>query len=105
MVAAAFAATLHMPNRARYVWDYDVDEATFAAILAGELCIGRLDRDWAAVRLIEYAPFREIVDCLGFAALVQNWPRWRQRVRSPSRRRGLDFASQWLAAHRPELVV
>ncbi|MDA0245295.1 MAG: hypothetical protein OT477_17910 [Chloroflexi bacterium] len=42
--------------RLPYVWDYDIDEATFHAILAGEVTLGRLNRDWAAVRLLEYAP-------------------------------------------------
>lgn len=94
-----------MPDRARYVWDYDLDEPTFAAVLAGEKCVGRLDRDWAAVRLIEYAPYREIIARIGFAELVRNWPRWRQRVRAPSRLRGLDFATEWLVANRPDLVA
>lgn len=105
MVAAAFAAKSHMQNRARYVWHYDVDEATFSAILSGESSVGRLDRDWAAVRLLEYAPYGEIVRRLGYASLLRNWPRWRQRVRAPSRRRGLDFASQWLSENRPDLVA
>ena len=38
-------------SRLPYVWDYDIDEATFHAILAGEVTLGRL----AAVRLLEYA--------------------------------------------------
>ncbi|MCO6450620.1 MAG: hypothetical protein J5I90_07500 [Caldilineales bacterium] len=92
------------PTRARlpYVWDYDIDEATFDAMLAGEVSLGRLDRDWAVVRLIEYAPYDEIVQKLGFAALVNGWPRWRERVRSASIKRGLDFLIEWLPEHHPE---
>ena len=48
-----------MAGRLAFVWDYDIDAAQFQAPLAGELAIGRLNRDWAAIRL------------LGFAALVQ----------------------------------
>jgi hypothetical protein len=87
-----------------YVWDYDIDEAAFREMLAGRLTIGRLDRDWAAVRLLEYAPYREIIRMLGFRALVQGWPRWRRRIRAEDRRRGFDFLTEWLPQHHPELL-
>lgn len=90
--------------RLPYVWDYELTEAQFRDILAGRLTLGRLDRDWAAVRLLDYAPYRDIVRLLGYRALVEGWPRWRSRVRSQSRRRGFDFLVSWLPAHHPELL-
>ena len=72
-----------MSSRPPYVWDYDIDETQFREILAGRRTAGRLDRDWAAVRLLEYAPYREIVRLLGFPALVQGWPTWRNKIRIP----------------------
>jgi len=56
------------------------------------------------VRLLEYAPYREIVRLLGFRALVEEWPVWRPFVRSQSRRRGVDFLVQWIPKHHPELL-
>ena len=47
-----------MAARLPYVWDIDQDQ--FREMLAGRLTIGRLNR-WVVVRLIEYAPYREIV--------------------------------------------
>jgi hypothetical protein len=91
-------------SRPAYVWDYDLDEATFGDLLAGRRQVGRLNRDWAAVRLLEYAPYTEIIHKLGFGALVEGWPRWRDRIRSPSRRRGFDFLVEWLPKHHPELL-
>jgi hypothetical protein len=91
--------------RLPFVWDYDLDEAAFRALLAGERTIGRLDRDWAAVRLLDYGDYADIVRMLGFRALLEGWPRWRGRVRSESRRRGLDFVVRWLAERRPDLVA
>ena len=85
-----------------YLWDHDIDEDQFRSILAGELVLGRLDRDWAAMRLIEYAPYTDIVHMIGFGGLVRDWPRWRDRVRSQSRKRGLDFLVEWLPQHHPE---
>jgi hypothetical protein len=91
-------------GRPPWVWDYDIDERQFRALLAGELTIGRLDRRWAAVRLLEYGSYRDIVHLLGFRSLVRGWPEWRDHVRSRTRRRGLDFLVGWLPEHHPELV-
>jgi len=87
-----------------YVWDYDIDEAQFCLLLDGKQQIGWLDRDWAAIRLLEYAPYPEIVRLLGFQRLVEGWPRWREHIHSQSRRRGFDFLTTWLPTHYPELV-
>lgn len=91
-------------RRPDYVWDYDLDEGRFRALLAGEIKIGRLDRDWAAVRVLEYAPYAEIIRLLGFVALERGWDRWREQIRSDSRRRGLDFVVWWLQTIRPDLL-
>jgi len=91
-------------SRLPYVWDYEMTEAEFEAILRGEAQFGRLDRDWAAVRLLEYAPYRDIIRLLGYRALLAGWPRWRAQVRSVSRKRGLDFLAAWLPEHHPELL-
>ena len=93
-----------MSDRLPYVWDYDIDEATFQDLLEGRSRLGRLDRDWAAVRLLEYAPYPEIVRRLGFGGIVAGWRRWRPRIRSESRQRGFDFLVRWLPEHHPELL-
>jgi hypothetical protein len=90
--------------RPAWVWDYDIDAEQFAGLLAGTLTIGRLDREWAVLRLLEYAPYAEIVRLLGFRDIVEGWPRWRQRIRSKTRRRGFDFLVEWLPQHHPELL-
>ena len=87
-----------------YLWDYDFDEAQFRAVLEGKTTIGRLDSDWAAIRLLDYASYPDIVHLLGFRRLVEGWPRWREHVRSQNRRRSLDFLTVWLPVHYPDLV-
>lgn len=91
-------------SRLPWVCDYDIDEVEFRGLLSGERTLGRLDQQWAAVRLLEYAPYRDIVRLLGFRALVSMWPKWRAHLRSTSRRRGLDFLVAWLPKHHPELL-
>jgi hypothetical protein len=88
--------------RSNYLWDVDLDEEQFIALLDGKTTIGRLDSDWAAVRLLDYAPYPEIVRLLGFKRLLQGWPKWRDRIRSTSRQRSFDFLASWLPAHRSE---
>lgn len=91
-------------GRLPFVWDYDVSDEQFRALLAGGAPLGRLDRDWAAVRLLEYAPYDRIRAFLSLADLVRDWPRWRLRIRSVTRRRGLDFLVRWVATERPDLL-
>lgn len=91
-------------QRFLYVWDYDINEQQFREILDGRSVFGRLNQDWAARRLLEYAPYEEIVRLLGFRRLLQNWPRWRPYIRSESRRRGLDFLAKWLPEKHPECL-
>jgi len=93
-----------MGQRLPFIWDYDIDETRFREILAGRLKIGRLDRRWAAVRLLEYAPYREILHILGWRELLRGWPEWRRQIRSESRRRGFDFLARWIPAQHPELL-
>ena len=87
-----------------YVWDYDINEEQFRAMLGGRLTIGRLGRRWAGVRLVEYAPYREVVRMLGYRGIVEGWPEWRRHVRSPAVRRGFDFLVQWLQQNHGELL-
>jgi hypothetical protein len=91
-------------RRLPWVWDYEIDEEQFRSMLGGERTMGRLDQRWAAVRLIEYASYADIVRLLGFRLLIEGWPRWRSHVRSVSRRRGIDFLVDWLPKHHPELL-
>lgn len=94
-----------MGNRAKYVWDHELSQEEFDALLEGRLRRGALDRDWAAVRLIEWASYDELIRRIGYAALAREWPRWRARVRSEAQRRGLDFLVEWLRQRHPELLT
>jgi hypothetical protein len=87
-----------------YVWDYEMDEAQFRDLLDGKKTIGRLDSNWAAIRLLDYAPYPDIVRLLGFKRLVDGWPKWRLHVRSKNRQRSFDFLAKWLPENHPELV-
>lgn len=92
-----------MEKRYSLVWDYDVNEREFLGILEGRRSLGRLNQDWAAIRLLEYGSYEEIVHLIGYSRLIQKWPDWRGHIRSQSRRRGFDFLVNWLPKNHPEV--
>lgn len=91
-------------RRTPYLWDYELDREQFLEILNGQRTQGRLNQDWAARRLLEYAPYDEIIRMLGYKRIVENWSRWRKGIRSKSRKRGFDFLVQWIPEKHPELL-
>jgi hypothetical protein len=91
-------------SRLAFVWDYDINEEQFRDLLSGRQSLGSLDRDWAAVRLLEHASYRQVLAFLNLGELVRGWPAWRSRVRSVTRRRGFDFLVEWLSRERVDLL-
>lgn len=87
-----------------YLWDYNLDAAQFYEILNGRLVKGRLNQDWATRRVLEYASYDEIIRLIGYKRLVENWSRWRGKIRSKSRVRGFDFLVKWLPEKHPEYL-
>jgi len=104
LVEARGSSEESIAGRLPYVWDYDIDEDQFRALLEGRETMGRLDRDWAATRLLEHASWKEIRRLMSLGDLVRGWSGWRERIRSSSRRRGFDFLVEWLPRHHPELL-
>jgi len=82
-----------MQSRYPWLWDSDLDNSGFEAALQGR---GERDGRWAMARLIEYAPFTEIKRLLPRERFLQDWPEIAPRVRSHTRRAGMDFFYRWL---------
>ena len=91
-------------GRAKYVWDYDLTQEQFDRMLVGEYEDGHLNQDWAAVRLIEWAKYEDMIRLIGFPMLVKNWSRWRSRIRSQQQRESFDFLVGWVPQYHPELL-
>ena len=94
-----------MENRFYFLWDYKLSNNEFLDILDGRLERGRLDQDWAMIRLLEHGKYDDIVRLMGYKKIISHWPRLRERVRSQERKRGFDFLVEWLPANHPELLV
>lgn len=85
-----------MSEQYAWLWDVEMDAATFERCLHGERALGRFDADWALVRLLEYAPYREIRQLLPVQRFIRRWPDLAPRVRSAARREGTEFLRTWL---------
>lgn len=79
-----------------WLWDVQMTNEVFDAILRGGVTAGQYDREWAALRLIEYAPYRDIRRLLADQAVLDLWPSLAGKIRSRSRREGMEFLVQWL---------
>ena len=90
-----------MQSRYPWLWDTDLDNEGFDALLDGRRAVEGRDDGWAMVRLIEYAPFNEIKRLLPREAFLRRWPELSPRVRSETRRKGMDYFHRWLNEHPP----
>ena len=93
-----------MSKRIAFIWDYDIDEEKLQSLLSGSVTIGRLNKRWALLRLLEYAPYSEIIRLIGYRGIVNCWPELRDNIRSKSRKRGFDFLVEWLKNYHSDLL-
>ncbi len=84
-----------MDARYPWLWDTDMDNCTFDALLAGRTSLPCFDTRWAMLRLVEYAPFAEIKRLLPVDGFLALWPSLLGQVRSGMRRDGMDFMYRW----------
>lgn len=92
-LARAVAADTFLPVSDRYawLWDVDWDAAAFDAVLWGRADVPLERRQWALLRLIEYAPYSEIRRLLPRDFFIEQWPALASRVWSRMRREGMAF--------------
>jgi hypothetical protein len=84
-----------MTHRCPWLWDVDLDSASFEALLAGGSGSLPHDRRWALLRLVEYAPYAEIRRLLPLDYFLEAWPSLAPRMRSQTRRQGMEFYYEW----------
>jgi hypothetical protein len=81
-----------------WLWDVDMDSARFQRTLAGQERDGFFDQAWALVRLIDYAPYPDILRLMPRQAFVTLWPQIESHIRSATRREGMAFVREQLLA-------
>ena len=88
------------PERYPWLWDVPMDAAAFRRILSGESAQHGRDWRWALVRLIEYAPYQDICRLLPVERFLAGWPEIAGRIRSETRREGMEFLRSELLKRR-----
>lgn len=89
-----------MQARYPWLWDVEMDNTAFEAVLRGKEEKPPHDQCWAITRLLEYAPYSDIRRLLPDDILLQRWPEVALRLRSKARREGMAFVCQWLQERR-----
>ncbi len=82
-----------------WLWDVDMDAARFQRTLAGLEQHKDFDQPWALIRLIDYAPYHDILRLLPRRDFVRLWPQIEGRIRSATRREGMAFVREQLLRH------
>ena len=78
-----------------WLWDTDMGNDRFDEYLT---CadISSDEAQWAMLRLIEYAPFRDFKRMMPAKRFAIIWPRISRRVRAESERDAMNFYHHWL---------
>ena len=78
-----------------WLWDTDMGNDRFDEYL-NHADVSSKEAQWAMLRLIEYAPYRDLRRMLPARRFVKMWPRIARRVRAREEREGMDFFHHWL---------
>ncbi|MDA1273792.1 MAG: hypothetical protein O2960_07040 [Verrucomicrobia bacterium] len=84
-----------MKTRFPWLWDTELDNAEFEALLRSYVAKPPHDARWAMLRLIEYPPYSSVRRLLPRERFLNAWPELGSRVRSRARREGMEFLYQW----------
>jgi hypothetical protein len=89
-----------MKARFPWLWDTELGNEDFEVLLRGEGVSAGHDVRWALLRLIEYAPYSDLRRHLPRERFLREWPALSPRVRSRTRREGMEFLYHWFQEHR-----
>lgn len=76
------------------VWDYDLPQEEFEAILRGEKVLGNLDQSWAIARILENLNYYEAMKLISPDLLRKNWELVKSKLFKVSIKKGYEFVLQ-----------
>ena len=83
------------PRKYPWLWDVPFGNERFDAALNGHGA-WPYDERWAMIRLIEYAPYRDLKRMLPKQRFVEMWPDISKNIRAREEREGMEFCYQQL---------
>ncbi|MCL2104707.1 MAG: hypothetical protein FWH21_06605 [Kiritimatiellaeota bacterium] len=78
-----------------WLWDTDMGNARFDEYLT-QAEMSSYDARWAMLRLIDYAPYRDLQRMLPIQRFLTMWPQISTKIRPRELREGMDFVHQWI---------
>lgn len=76
------------------VWDYNLTQPEFEAILAGEKVLGNMDQNWAIVRVLENLNYYDAMNLVSLNTLRSNWQEIQPKLFNSSIKNGYEFILQ-----------
>jgi hypothetical protein len=76
------------------VWDYNLPQEEFEAILRGEKSLGSLDQTWAIARILENLNYYDAMKLVPPEILRSNWDKVKPKLFKDSIRKGYEFVLQ-----------
>lgn len=76
------------------VWDYNLTQEEFEAILHGEKVLGNMNQSWAIVRVLENLNYYDAMSLVSLDLLRNNWNKIKGRLFNNSIKNGYEFLLQ-----------
>lgn len=76
------------------VWDYNLTQNEFEAILAGKKVLGNMDQSWAIVRVLENLNYYDAMNLIPIDMLRNNWKEVQPKLFNDSIKNGYEFLLQ-----------
>lgn len=73
------------------VWDYNLTQDNFEAILAGQKQLGSLDQSWAIARVLENVPYYEALNLVSPNLIKANWEHIKPKLFNSIIKHGYEY--------------
>ncbi len=76
------------------VWDYNMTQSEFEAILAGKKVLGNMNQSWAITRVLENLNYYDAMNLVSLNTLRSNWKEVQSKLFNSSIKNGYEFLLQ-----------
>ncbi|MEK7495756.1 MAG: hypothetical protein AAB569_06400 [Patescibacteria group bacterium] len=76
------------------VWDYNLNQKEFEAILQGKKVLGNMNQSWAIARVLENLNYYDAMSLISLDTLRNNWNKVKGRLFNNSIKNGYEFLLQ-----------
>lgn len=85
---------MNVANYQQLMWDYDLPQDKFEAILQGRNVEGTMDQEWAIARVLENLNYYDAMSLVPYNILKEHWAGVKRKLFKDSIKRGYEFVLQ-----------